>query len=57
VVLNAAAALWVYGAAENLERAMSDVRRKLADGTVAGFVQHVMEVSERLAKKAAEEAE
>jgi anthranilate synthase/phosphoribosyltransferase len=52
VILNAAAALTVYGTEADMQQAVARVRSALADGTVRRFVERVVEVSRRLAEEA-----
>jgi anthranilate synthase/phosphoribosyltransferase len=52
VVLNSAAALFVYGAATEIGDGVETVRKALGDGTVAQFVDRVVTASQRLAEQA-----
>ena len=56
VTLNAAAALAVYGTAQELGDGVELARGALADGTVARFVRSVIAESNRLANEAGEDA-
>ncbi|MFP4114845.1 MAG: bifunctional anthranilate synthase component II/anthranilate phosphoribosyltransferase [Spirochaetota bacterium] len=56
VIVNAAAALTVYGAATDLEAGVERVRSALGDGTIRTFVGKIVATSQALAEKAARAA-
>jgi anthranilate synthase/phosphoribosyltransferase len=56
VIVNAAAALSVYGVAEEIGSGAERVRAAIADGTVAGYVEEIVAASQALAEKAARAA-